>query len=742
MQGLPQRYNPQAPTCAPGVLTKWACQRLTQGEPASGHFQPVVLLKDAKPIRNDASTDVRFKLKIGDCDHVISAVAVRSPDNPVAAQLAEGRSMKDTLIRIKQAHLMTVSGKRFVFIQSADSLGACPPELCGNFQLDCATQATQPTQSSQCTNPGSAFELAQQQQNAAMQHTAAMHQQPAVMQHQQPAAMQHSSAMQPPRFTSGFETPPKQPLDNPYAAAAGGGRDRPASFGAPSPPSFGLQPAATFNRGEPQGLANYGSGDIFGLTSRAPAPAFAGAAANPGGFLPVCELTPYASRKWRIKARVVVKYEIRKFSNSRGEGQLLKLDLRDKSGEICATLFGEAVDKYGAMLTQGQVYAFSEGSVKAANKRFDKGEFVVTFDQRSVIELAENDRDIPGMQWQITPLAEVTNMAADSYIDVGAVIVSVQEPLTFTSKGGKELTKRELHLWDGSGDGTSSLPLTLWGSTASRDDFREGAVLFVKSTRVSEFNSSATLNSGGSFDVDPNDPRCFQLKAKYNEQMRVRPIVVQPRMNMGGSGPRRTLEACKEEDLHLALNPGPGVPLDPNGPKSVHRHNVLVTLSPGPLDRPPCYPACSEIADPTKPAAERRACQKKASQEGDGQWRCAAGHCCEAPTYRYLWRVNAVDHTDGIEVTLFNEAAQKLLGVEAGEFNRLWEQDQQTGSNRAQAVAARAFWRRVQFRLRASKEIWQEAERTRYVGDVATEIDYSADARRMLAEMRSSLGGA
>ena len=60
---------------------------------------------------------------------------------------------------------------------------------------------------------------------------------------------------------------------------------------------------------------------------------------------PIASLTPYQNR-WTIKARVTNKSDIKRWSNSRGEGYLFSMDLLDESGEIRATAFKAECDKF------------------------------------------------------------------------------------------------------------------------------------------------------------------------------------------------------------------------------------------------------------------------------------------------------------------------------------------------------------------------------------------------------------
>lgn len=68
----------------------------------------------------------------------------------------------------------------------------------------------------------------------------------------------------------------------------------------------------------------------------------------------IANLTPYQN-KWVIKARVTQKGNIRKWNNARGEGKLFSMDLMDESGEIRATCFNDACDKYYEMIQVSSV---------------------------------------------------------------------------------------------------------------------------------------------------------------------------------------------------------------------------------------------------------------------------------------------------------------------------------------------------------------------------------------------------
>eukprot|EP00439_Symbiodinium_sp_Y106_P069272 s1728_g11.t3 len=400
-----------------------------------------------------------------------------------------------------------------------------------------------------------------------------------------------------------------------------------------------------------------------------------------GAVTPVSALNAYTGGRWKIKdpwtrqcamARVLTKGDVRKFNNQRGEGQLFKVDLGDKTGEISATFFGRAVDKYYSLLKPEKVYTFQKGQIKPANKRYDRGDHVLVFEEHALIEAAGEDEDIPKISYDFRDLASVETLQPETHIDVKAVIFHMQEPFTFTAKtSNKEMTKRVLHLWDTSGDPASgsTCELTLWGDTALSSEFEinqepQGGgggggglrVIFLKKARVSEFNGAKSLSSPAGMQHSPDHPQAFALIRSYQQLQQTNPQAFQARTNWGSStGRRQTIEELRQEDIGLGAPPTPWQqPAGPGEPKSIHRHWVVATMTNLPMDRPPYYTACPHVTEASQPPTSAgqpstRTCNKKVTQDGDGMWMCASGHKSQQPDFRYLCRLTVLDHTDKCE---------------------------------------------------------------------------------------------
>ena len=62
--------------------------------------------------------------------------------------------------------------------------------------------------------------------------------------------------------------------------------------------------------------------------------------------------------RWTIRVRATTKPQVRNYSNSRGSGKLMSVEFVDKSGEIRATAFNEAADKFGPIIEANKVSVY------------------------------------------------------------------------------------------------------------------------------------------------------------------------------------------------------------------------------------------------------------------------------------------------------------------------------------------------------------------------------------------------
>jgi replication factor A1 len=158
---------------------------------------------------------------------------------------------------------------------------------------------------------------------------------------------------------------------------------------------------------------------------------------------------------------------MRRWSNARGEGTLFSIDLLDSTGEIRATFFKEACEKWFPVLEEQQVYTFSGGRLKVGDRKFStiKNDYELTFDANSDIKPVANDSDIKSMNYNFVKIATIANKEVNTTVDILAIVRSATDcaELISTKLGGKVLHKRDLVLYDDSG---FDIRLTLWGEKA------------------------------------------------------------------------------------------------------------------------------------------------------------------------------------------------------------------------------------------------------------------------------------
>jgi len=207
-------------------------------------------------------------------------------------------------------------------------------------------------------------------------------------------------------------------------------------------------------------------------------------------IIPIGDLNPYQNR-WVIKARVTAKTDIKRWSNAKGEGTLFSIDLLDESGgEMRATFFKEACEKFYPVLEQGHVYTFSGGKLKVAQRQFSsiRNDYEATFDSNSEILEVADDAKIQTAVYSFKKIGDLEQTPPNATIDLIGVVKAFSPLSTITTKkDGREVAKRELTICDDSG---TEVRLTLWGDKASNnpEQWENHPIVAFKGVKVSDYN--------------------------------------------------------------------------------------------------------------------------------------------------------------------------------------------------------------------------------------------------------------
>ncbi|CAM9482030.1 unnamed protein product [Ascophyllum nodosum] len=382
--------------------------------------------------------------------------------------------------------------------------------------------------------------------------------------------------------------------------------------------------------------------------------------------MPIASLNPYQNR-WLIKARITQKSDMRKWSNSRGEGTLFSIDLLDEEGsEIKGTFFKAEAERWYEQLQEGQVYRFCGGKIKVANKKFSslKSEYEITFDQGTRIDPVEDDSRILSMTYNFVKLNAMEAAEPNVMVDVIALVKNYEDCSTIMTRSGKETEKRNLTLVD---DTCTEITLTIWGGLAKEDERRwdGNPVVAFKGVKLSDYNgrSLSTLNSSSVIN-DPDVAEAGELRAWYANAGGGSDFKsVSTRGGGGGGGDemakrdisaRHTLESIRENNLGHGEKPDYAV---------VKAAISFIKLDP---ERPPWYTACTT-----------EGCNKKVTETMENAWRCEkCDRVFESCTRRYILNMTISDQTGKTWVTAFNDIALPLLNNRtADELNEAKDND-------------------------------------------------------------------
>ena len=237
-------------------------------------------------------------------------------------------------------------------------------------------------------------------------------------------------------------------------------------------------------------------------------------------YFPIRELSTYRS-KWTIRARVTHCSPLRSFKQKAGgDGKVFSVDLLDaEGGEIRASFFNSAVDKFYDSVEVGKCFVLSRGHAKIANRQYNtcKHHYELVFDTEALVEEVADDGLIGAVGMDITELQILQTKRLPCTVDICGIIASFDPVHAFTSKGGKEFVKRVLVIADYSG---ASMDVTLWGDMATKEDaeFEGRQVIAMKGVFVKEWQGGifGSLSDGGKLLLQPSIPEVANFNQAVN----------------------------------------------------------------------------------------------------------------------------------------------------------------------------------------------------------------------------------
>jgi len=442
---------------------------------------------------------------------------------------------------------------------------------------------------------------------------------------------------------------------------------------------------------------------------------------------PISELSPY-HRSWVIKARVTTKALTRTFQRrgASNDGKLFSVELLDaEGGQIRATFFNEAVDTYENLVQQGQVYYFSGGNLRIADKRYNSSNhrYEISFDRNCNIEKAsDDDAAIGNMRYEFVDLRALQSRDLPCNVDLCGVIQSVQEVAKITSKAGKELIKRDLVIADDTG---YTLNISLWGEEAKRNDsdFQNNPVLALKGVRISDFNErSGSTISGSVLQINPEGvPEVTRLASWWAQGGRSQQLTALSTQRGAGGGARANAQAVTMAELRSLVDQ---VGEKPEVFQTVARLQRIQFKNREEKAKI-YYTACAELKVNGLP------CNRKILEDGT----CPICEKQGKTNVRLIPRANFADSSDSVWMSTFDEAAQAVLGC-SGEECR----DRDKGGDQLEDFLQTKY-NSAPFKLflRARAEEYQGERRPRVDCISAQRVSYPEHGRQLLKEVMEAI---
>lgn len=361
--------------------------------------------------------------------------------------------------------------------------------------------------------------------------------------------------------------------------------------------------------------------------------------------------------RWMIKARCSFVGDIKQWSNDRSSGTLLTIHLLDESGEIRATLFNDAVEKYGAVFKVGNIYTISKAQIKQANKKFSnlKHDFELTIDPDTIVQVAPSSdvssMKIPRMHFSFVDIFSISDSSKDDIVDIIGIVHKIK-PLETKVFGTREVSMRTIDIIDNTNRGISC---AFWGEKAeqfSEQRLQGNPVIAIKGCKVSDFRGRAlSTMTTSQIELNPDLDKTRELRQWFDnkdESYFESHIIYLSNVSTGGgsSWVQKTIGQIKSES---------------NQRTGTDFVKIIASITNIKKEQNFFYKSC--ISDE---------CKKKVREEDDGRFYCEK---CQKHyddyNLKYTFRMTISDHTGTQLLSVFNDPAKNIFGCDAKHLDML-----------------------------------------------------------------------
>ena len=161
------------------------------------------------------------------------------------------------------------------------------------------------------------------------------------------------------------------------------------------------------------------------------------------------------------------------------------------------------MERHASKLKEGQVFIFSKGLIKLANKKFTsiQNDYSITFGlDADIWEATDNGSIKKEVGYKFVTIKEIADSTDIWTIDCIGVVLTLESPITIRLwNGGEKRKKTVLFADDSEKPNGMSINLCFWGDLSDME-LEIGDVLALKKVWISEF-SGKSLNTVEETDV-------------------------------------------------------------------------------------------------------------------------------------------------------------------------------------------------------------------------------------------------
>lgn len=229
-----------------------------------------------------------------------------------------------------------------------------------------------------------------------------------------------------------------------------------------------------------------------------------------------CQFLSYLTtftKEIHLFVKIERKYELRVFKNKRTnqDNKLFSVKMIDTEGfEMIATAFGEVADKFYDLLKEGGTYEIKGGYVRINEKKFSsvKADYKLLFDERTEIIPRPDNGLFNKIQYNFSTIEDLNNLAIGAIVDILAIVIDVQEPVTLNTKNGPQQIRR-LRMGDASG---YKIEITLWRQL-SEIHIEPNTMVLIRNVRIGEFNGrNLSTVDGTEITFEENLPKIEEVE--------------------------------------------------------------------------------------------------------------------------------------------------------------------------------------------------------------------------------------